>query len=570
MANFVPSLRFRDSTLQGIGKFRPRLTVSGPLQKGRVHLAQSFQYRIVKTKVPVRPETVNDSELESFDSFTQIDANLNERHLLQATFSVFPRNIRRINLDTFNPREVTPDMDQVGYNIAFSERAILFPAGFLETRVAFKRLHLDISGQGPLPMTLHPVENSGNFFNDQHRETRTFQLTETFTLQREGPGGNHVFKVGVDLMRATFDGVSVSRPVDVRRTDGTLSQRIVYGEATTQNVDSTDVGIFAQNRWRVNDRLLFELGGRIDRNGVLEGLNVSPRAGVVFSVLPSGNGVLRGGAGQFFPETTLNVKALESYETPTVTSFALDGTTVQKITAFTHQLVADKTPSSFIWNVEYFHRLSDTFFTRVNFMRRTGDNELILDKIETAGVNLLRLRSDGRSRYWELELTSRWLVGGHEMNFTYVRSRSKGDLNVFNEYFGNFRNPIIRPNQFSVTETDTRHRFLFRGAFAVQKWTVSPVFEGRQGFPYSVVDQDLNFVGIRNQGERFPNVWVLDLDIQRPVRIYGFNTRIGVRMFHLFENDLPRDVQANIDAPTFGLFINQVERSIGLTFRIDL
>ena len=122
----------------------------------------------------------------------------------------------------------------------------------------------------------------------------------------------------------------------------------------------------------------------------------------------------------------------------------------------------------------------------------------------------------GRSRYWELELTSRWLVGGHEMNFTYVRSRSKGDLNVFNEYFGNFRNPIIRPNQFSVTETDTRHRFLFRGAFAVQKWTVSPVFEARQGFPYSLVDQDLNFVGMRNEGGRFPNVWVLDLGIQRP------------------------------------------------------
>ena len=124
--------------------------------------------------------------------------------------------------------------------------------------------------------------------------------------------------------------------------------------------------------------------------------------------------------------------------------------------------------------------------------------------------------------------------------------------------------------QFSVTDTDTAHRFLFRGTFALDAWTVSPVFEGRQGFPFSAVDEDQNFVGARNQGGRFPHVWVLDFHIQRGLRIYGFNTRVGVRVFHLFESDFPQDVQSNIDAPTFGLFSNQVERSIGLTFRIDM
>ena len=203
-------------------------------------------------------------------------------------------------------------------------------------------------------------------------------------------------------------------------------------------------------------------------------------------------------------------------------------------------------------------------------MRRTGNNELILHRMESGDGGTLRLDSNGRSRYWELELTSRLLAGRHEMNFSYVRSRSQGDLNVFDAFFGNFRNPIVRPNQFSVTETDTRHRFLFRGAFVVQKWTVSPVFEGRQGFPYSLVNKDRDFVGIRNLGGRFPHVRVLDLDVQRPLRIAGYDTWVGVRVYHLFENEFPRDVQANIDAPAFGRFTNYVEQSIGLTFRIDL
>lgn len=92
----------------------------------------------------------------------------------------------------------------------------------------------------------------------------------------------------------------------------------------------------------------------------------------------------------------------------------------------------------------------------------------------------------------------------------------------------------------------------------------------RQGFPYSQVDGDLNFVGTRNGAGRFPRVSVLDLDVQRPLRIGGFDLRVGVRIFHLFDRDLPMDVQQNITSPSFGQFSNYVDRSIGLTFQVGL
>ena len=419
-------------------------------------------------------------------------------------------------------------------------------------------------------MVLEPEENRGNFFNNQDRDTWTVQWTEALTLQQQDWTGDHVFKLGVDVRHAAFSGDSISRPVEVRRTDGSLSQRIVYGDETTQNAESTDIGFFIQDRWRVNDRLLLELGGRVDRNEVLEGLNVAPRFGLVWSLRPDGSRVVRTGAGVFFPNTTLNVKAFESYEAPTVTRFARDGVTVERVTPFVHHLAAWKAPSSFIWNVEYFHAVSDRLFSKANFLRRTGDEELILHPIEeTLGRGVLRLDSDGHSRYWEMEFTTRLLTGPHELNVSYVRSRSEGDLNAYDDYFGNFRNPIIRPNQFSLKDTDTRHRVLFRGLLAAQAWSISPVVEFRQGFPFSQVDEDLQFVGVRNRGGRFPNVWVMDLDIGRPIRIRGFNTRVGVRLFHVFETDLPRDVQQNVGSPSFGRLSNDVERSIGLTFRIE-
>ena len=570
VTNFIPSLRYRDSSLQGIEKFRPRVAFSGPLVEGRVHLAQSLQYRVVKTEIPIRPETANDTTVESFDWFTQIDADLNPRHFLQATFSVFPRDIKQVNVNTFNPREVSPNLRQRGFNIAVTERTVLSPQSFLETTLAYKELDVDIFGQGTQPMVLQPELNGGNFYNEQTRKTRTINFREALTLQRRNGTGDHVFKFGLEILDAAFDGESLSRPVEVRRVDGTLSQRITYGGATVQDVRNTDIGLFVQDRWRVNDRLLFELGTRLDRNGVVKSLNLAPRAGTTLSLAADGSVVLRGGIGLFLPETTLNVEAFESYEAPTVTWYGPDGRSVQRVVAYTPRLAATETPSSLIWNAEYFHELTDALYTKVNFLRRAGDRELILHPVETGDSGIMELRSDGRSRYWELEWTSRLLLGRHDLNLSYVRSRAEGDLNVFDEFFGNFRNPIIRPNQFSIVDTDTRNRFLFRGILRFGAWTATPVLEVRQGFPYSIVDEDLNFVGARNQGGRFPRLTVLDFGIQRPFSIAGFNTTVGLRMFHVLGTDLPLDVQRNIDASTFGSFTNQVDRSIGFLFRIDM
>ena len=197
--------------------------------------------------------------------------------------------------------------------------------------------------------------------------------------------------------------------------------------------------------------MLLELGGRIDRNEVLEGLNVAPRFGFVWSLKPDGSRVIRSGGGIFFPDTTPNVKAFESYEAPTVTWFHPDGVNVRRVVRFSHDLTAAKSPSSFLWNVEYFHAVNDRFFSKINFLRRIGNNELILNPVEdNRGGGVLSLDDTGHSRYWEIELTSRLLVGPHEMNFSYVHSVSKSDLNVFDDFFGNFRNPIVRPTNGST------------------------------------------------------------------------------------------------------------------------
>ena len=51
-------------------------------------------------------------------------------------------------------------------------------------------------------MQLLPETTLGNFFNQQQRDTATYQLIETVSGSQVGFGGLHLFKFGIDLLRS--------------------------------------------------------------------------------------------------------------------------------------------------------------------------------------------------------------------------------------------------------------------------------------------------------------------------------------------------------------------------------
>ena len=68
-------------------------------------------------------------------------------------------------------------------------------------------------------------------------------------------------------------------------------------------------------------------------------------------------------------------------------------------------------------------------------------------------------RPRGDSNYWEFETTGRFLASEYrDLTVSYVRSHSTRDLNDYDQFFGNFRNPIIRRNENSLSPTDVPNR----------------------------------------------------------------------------------------------------------------
>jgi TonB-dependent receptor-like protein len=376
----------------------------------------------------------------------------------------------------------------------------------------------------------------------------------------KGRAGEHLIKFGSDLLQVGYDGTSVSSPVNVLDENGARLERIAFGGTTSQRVSSTEAAVLAQDHWRLNDRLLFEVGARVDHDGVLNRTNFTPRIGAVIGLLPEGRTVARGGIGLFYDRTPLNVGAFESFE-PRIITFYGDGD--PQATTFVNRAGPDlKTPYGRIWNIELDHRFNDSWSVKVNHLDRSGRHEFIVNPALTGPTPEILLTTDGSSRYIETEFSARFAHGEHlETTVSYVHSRGTADLNSFDQYFGNARDPIVRPNQYGLVPTDAPNRVLVRGSYLLfWKIQFDPMVDLRDGFPYSALAADQSFIGQRNGAGRYPAFASFDFSASRPVRIWKYRATIGVRMFDALGRFNPRDVQQNVASPLFGHFFNGVPR----------
>src|SRR3954469_10364746 len=98
----------------------------------------------MRTSVDTLPLLKRDSELESFDSLSQLDWDISEKDHLTTTFSLFPQKLRYVGLNTFNPQEVTPNFKQRGFLLAINERRILNSKSLLESYFSIKQFDADI------------------------------------------------------------------------------------------------------------------------------------------------------------------------------------------------------------------------------------------------------------------------------------------------------------------------------------------------------------------------------------------------------------------------------------------
>jgi hypothetical protein len=569
--DLFPKINFRDGKIRGIRAFVPQIGVSGPIKKGRAWFSQGLAYRFVRTRAYDLPYGDDERILESYDSFTQFDWRVSDRHDLTTTFSYFPGEVDNLGLNAVTTAEATPEFHSSGWNVAVSERS-MFGSNLLETTLAFKRYSSSITPKSNGAARLTPEGLRGNYFNEIDRVSHRFELMSALTRSVPDFHGEHVLKIGGHVGRSKFDGIDSNLPIEIEDANGRLLRRIDFsGEPSVEGTD-IQVSAFVQDRWRVSGRLGLEAGLRYDYDQLVAEHQLAPRLAFAYALDAAGRTVARGGVGIFYDHVYLHLAGFERFQDRVETSFDEQGDPIGTPIVFRHRYSdADiDTPRSTTWNVELDRVLAPWLEARLDYRERRGSQELIVDRLVENGEGSLVLSSAGSSLARELGVTFRLSTKrGSELFIAYAKSRSTGDLNNFGTLYQNLRSPLILDNENSLFELDVPHRFLLWGLWKLP-WDLqlAPGLEWRSGFPFSVFDESYVPVGSRNRGGRFLSFFSFDFRLTRGVTVKGRRIRLGVQFYNLGDHFNPRDVISNVASPRFGEFLNGVD--MGVSFRFSL
>jgi hypothetical protein len=572
----VPRFRWINGRTHGVESASPHLTLAGPLETGKLHVFQTMIYGYDTVTVPSLPNPDNVRIVEKINTYTQLDWDPSPSHRLTAVFALDPQNTYYANINTFNPQLVTANDRLRDYFVSATHRWLLANGGFFQNLFGAKQLDSHVypatlTGQ----MVLAPEQNSGSYFEQLQRNTQLYQWSQALHLRPIEHAGRHLLTFGYSYAHSSYEGEVMNFPIQVLRQDGTLSSSISYGAALPSQAAKSDVALFVQDNWQIHPRLTLDLGVRLDHDSLsADAFNIAPRIGFVFAPTRDNRTAIRGGFGVFFDKIPINIAIFSRFPAQIITSYAPNGATVLGTPAtFTHVAPNSlRIPYSLGWTLQFDRELRRNLLLRFGYEDRQAFREFYLNPLQPPdGSAQLLLLNSGRQSYREFLAMLRWRVNERSTVFaSYVQSRARGELNDYNQFFGNFSYPLIRPNQYGPLSSDAPNRGLFWSVIGLpHKLDFVPILDVHTGFPFSRLDQNWNFLGPENQAGRFPTFLALDAKFQYPVdftfRGHRIQFRAGLTVYNVLNHFNPRDVQQHNASPNYGAFYN----SVGRLFRID-
>ena len=200
--------------------------------------------------------------LDSFDSFTRLDAVLSSRHALTGGVIYFPRKITNADALDVPARRDDAEVHAGGIFAGAGRSADPVVATPCSSR------------RSPAASSRSIRRRQGDAADGLRAPDAERQLLQPPGAQRPQPaarrGADDLEGLGrparvqgrrrPSAFRAST-AISLSQQLDVVRLDGSLAERTTYSPSSDQpDVIGTEFAVFVQDRWRVNDRLMLRAG----------------------------------------------------------------------------------------------------------------------------------------------------------------------------------------------------------------------------------------------------------------------------------------------------------------------
>jgi len=590
LKSFIPSVLGKNGSMIGLQEATPGIDFSVPLIKHKLLFSEIFQYDMKKRTVRGLPWPFDISKKQGFSTFSTLEAILSEHHVLTLTVNAYPLRVQHADINALIPQPASNDLNQKGGTVGLTDRYQFASGAIFSTIAQYTRFDSNAHGQGFADMLINPEGYGGNYFNQWSRRGKEFQLVSAYQFAEKHWLGRHELHVGLDFDNRSYTGTSHSDPIQILRQDGTLAEQITFLPGSVLNASDSSVSEFIPDHWVLDSHWAADLGARLSSETNGWSAAVSPRAAVAYSPGEKGKTVIRAGVGLFYSLLPLLAGDFAANPSQVITPFDIAGLQSGPSVSYTNAYVGgknpltasgvpsgpDTTPRNLTWNVEVERALRKNVFLRVGYIDSHTTYLFTVDPLTSAagGQSFLALTNTGSSHYRELESTVHFTFhGNNEVNASYIRSKSRGDLNNLSDVYIPFAEPVIRQNVYGILPYDVPNRVITWGIFSLPKQIkFSPIMDVHSGFPYSNIDTLQNYVGTPN-GQRFASFFTLDVKVYRQFRVpffgsehgkgKGHHVRLGFYSLNVTNHGNFNAVFNNVTAPNFGQFVGFMDRREG-------
>ncbi|MBM3747890.1 MAG: TonB-dependent receptor [Acidobacteria bacterium] len=578
--NFLPGFEHRKELY--IGGWTPRFNFSGPIRRGRAWFAYGTDVHYDQLIVEDLPKGENRTRTWRLNNLLRNQINLSPSHILYTGVLTNAWTAPRNGLSFLDPLETTVDRRNRQWFFDIKDQLYFGRGALLEAGFAVNRTFAREIPQGDGVFQLTPEGKRGNFFLDAVRKANRDQFLANLFLPTLGLGGSHQLKAGVDLAWTDYWQDTRRTAYENFRADGTRLRRVTFGGNGRFDRSNFEAASYLQDSWKPRPGLLVDLGVRQDWDRLVGNFVLAPRVGFAWAPPGMDSTKISGGWGRVYDQTPLRLftRPLDQYSLTTY--FDRSGVVVRgpAVSAFWMDRAPLKTPRYHNLNLGLEHRLANILYTRFAYFRRRGWQGFTYANMlpEEPPPTVLAAAFPGRvfdavyrmgnrreDVFDSFEITFRQTFHKqYEWMASYTRSRAMSNAVVDVAV----DDPILVSNNVGRMPWDAPHRLVSWGLlpFFWHNWAVAYLVETRNGFPFSVVDDDSRIQGQVNE-LRFPAFFELNLHLERRFffRKHRWALRAGFNNITGRRN--PNVVNNNLSSPNFMRYYGGQSRALNFRLR---
>jgi len=557
--NFFPSLDFQRGP--HLANWFPRMTFSGPIQKGRTWFSDAASVQHDFTLVRELPPASDIAEDWSGDNLLRLQHNVTPSQFLQGNFLYNGAVSTRTGLGPFSPASTTTDLHSHRYLLSLKDQ-IAMERGFLELGIAFDRNHLERLPQGSQTFVLTPTGPQGNYFENLVQNSRRWQGRADLTLLGRRWHGSHDVQAGFNLDDARMNQTANRHPVEIRQQQGALVRGTSFFGSPQLSVPEFRAGSYVQDSWRIARSVILQSSFRMDGNDFVR--KVLPQPRIILNWLPRNAMKFSFGWGIYDEPVFLSLIGQSEDQqridilstaplTPIVTSFS--------------RIRSLQEPYFQTTSVEWEKSWNAQTTSSIHFMERRQRKGLVYDNVSNGPFRQdLQLNNSRRDRYRSVDVSLRRSirdVGDVMIDYTYSRARSN---KIFDYTLENF---VLTPQSAGPLSWDVPHRLLSRGSMQTNIWNVlfSYFAEYHTGFPFSAVNSQYELVRVPN-GFRYPSYFSLNIGAEKRFPFRGYQWALRLSAMNATGHNNYNSVINNVDAPNFLMFSGGQHRAFTTRIRL--